>query len=100
VGSSTAPRTESSHTIATQSVTMRDSAADAATSGAHGREIDSGSVISVTDGNVHMAYPAGATMTRTADGVVVMSHGHVRKFSASAVVMQSGSYHVYAPVTH
>ena len=68
--------------------------------GPHGPEINSGSVFTVTDGNVHMAYERRDARLGLGDGVLVMSHGHVRKFSAAAVVMQSGSYHVYAPVNH
>ncbi|MDP9106195.1 MAG: hypothetical protein M3N49_09700 [Candidatus Eremiobacteraeota bacterium] len=100
VSSSTGPRAESSRTISTQGLPVRDSAAGTDNPGPHGPEIDSGAVFTVTDGNVHMAYAAGATMTRTGDGVLVVSHGHARKFSAAAVVMQTGAYHVYAPVAH
>lgn len=100
-GSTTSPRESSSRTVATQGIPMRDSDADTANSGPHGPEIESGSVFMVTDGNVHMAFPSGATMARTADGLLVVSHGQARKFSVAAVVTQSGSYHVYsAPVTH
>src|ERR1700676_5007803 len=99
VGSSTGPGAESSsRTVATRGVAMPDSAVDTVSSAPHGAEIDSGAVFTVTDGNVHMAYPAGATMTRTADGVLVINRGHARKFSASAVITQSGSYHTYSPV--
>jgi hypothetical protein len=100
-GSSAAPRESSSRTVATQGVSMRDWDADTANSGPHGPEIESGSVFMVTDGNVHMAFPSGATMTRTADGLRVVSHGREHKFSVAAVVTESGSYHVYSsPVTH
>jgi hypothetical protein len=85
--------------MATQGVSMHDSATDTTSSAPHDTEIDSGAVFTVSDGNVHKAYPAGATMTRTAGGMLVVSHGHARRFSAAAVVTRSGSYHIYSPVT-
>jgi hypothetical protein len=100
VSSSTSQHVESSQTISTQGLPARDSAAGTDNPGPHGPEINSGAVFTVTDGNVHMAYASSATITRTGDGVLVVSHGHARKFSAASVVTQSGSYNVYAPVTH
>ena len=68
--------------------------------GPHGAEIESGSVITITDGNVHKGYPASAIVERTADGVVVTLNGHRRNFSRAAIVSNGGSYHIYAPVSH
>ena len=86
--------------MAAPPVSIPDASTDAVNSAPHGPEIDSGAVFTVSDGNVHMSYPAGATMTRTADGVLIVNHGHTRKFSAAAVVTESGSYHIYSPVAH
>jgi hypothetical protein len=89
------------HNVAPPNVTGGAHAASSADAGGpHGAEIESGSVVSITDGNVHMAYPASATVERTADGVAVTIGGKTRKFSRAATVTSGGSYHIYAPVNH
>jgi hypothetical protein len=101
MGTNSAPHDASlSHNVASVSVGRGGADVSSADAGPHGAEVESGSVISITDGNVHMAYPASATVERTADGVVVRINGKTRKFSAAATVSSGGSYHVYAPVNH
>lgn len=101
VGSSSAPRdTSSAAKITTTNVAYDTRASEPAVAAPHGPEIESGAVVTVTDGNVRMSYPATVTITRTASGVVVSHNGITRTFSATATVTQNGSYHVYAPVTH
>ena len=102
MGAGSAPRDASlDHNVTPASIAggarAPSSASDA---GPRGPEIESGSVIGIDDGNVHMGYPASATVVRTADGVVVTLNGKTRKFSRTAIVSNGGSYHVYAPVNH
>jgi predicted small lipoprotein YifL len=66
----------------------------------HGEEIESGVPFMVTDGHVHVGFTGSTTITRTADGVIVTNHGQTRTFSSAAIVTQSGSYHIYAPIAH
>jgi hypothetical protein len=61
----------------------------------HGAEIESGSTIIVSEGNYHAAFPAGAKLVRTADGIVITYKGVTRTFSSTARV-DVGSYHRYA----
>jgi len=101
IGASSAPRDVSlRNKVAPAGVTRGQSAAFAEAAGPHGPEIESGSVITVNDGNVHMGYPGYATVARTADGVLVSLNGKTRKFSRTATVSTDGSYHIYAPVSH
>jgi hypothetical protein len=101
MGTSSAPHEASlSRNVAPASVGRRGADISSADAGRHGPEIESGSIISITDSHVHMAYPATATVERTADGVVVRSNGKTWKFSAAATVSSGGSYHVYGPVNH
>lgn len=101
MGASSVPRDVSlDHHVAPASITRGGPDASAADAGPHGAEIESGSVVSIDDGNLHMAYPASATVERTADGVVVSINGKTRTFSRAATVSNGGSYRRYAPVNH
>jgi hypothetical protein len=62
---------------------------------AHGAEIESAPNLIVSEGNRHAAFPPGATLKRTANGIEVTYHGVTRTFSAAAKV-DAGSYHRYA----
>jgi hypothetical protein len=100
MGATSAPHASSGHNVAPNGTAGGRAAVSAEAAGPHGAEIESGSVISITDSNFHMAYPAFATVERTADGVVVSIGGKTRKFSRTATVATGGSYHVYAPISH
>lgn len=99
-GTSSSPRDASSATRVTTAInaTFDTRASEPTVAAPHGQEIASGTVVTVTDGNVRMAFPETAIITRTAQGVVVTSHGRTRTFSAAAVVSATGTYHEYAPV--
>lgn len=62
---------------------------------AHGAELESAPTLIVSEGNTHVAFPPGAALKRTANGIEVTYHGVTRTFSASAKV-DAGSYHRYA----
>jgi hypothetical protein len=62
---------------------------------AHGPELESGSTFMVSEGNNHAAFPASATFTRTANGIVVTYNGVTRTFSSNARI-DFGTYHRYA----
>jgi hypothetical protein len=64
----------------------------------HGPETEAGVPIIVTDGNTHTMFPGSAIVSHSARGISVAYGRHVRAFSASAVVSQSGEYHHYAAV--
>jgi hypothetical protein len=49
----------------------------------------------VSEGNNHAAFPAGATLARTANGIVVTYRGVKHTFSSTARV-DTGAYHRYA----
>lgn len=101
MGTSSAPRDASlGRNVAPAAITGRGPVGSADASGPHGAEIESGVVISIDDGNMHMGYPSSATVERTADGVIVSINGKTRKFSRAATVSSGGSYHLYAPVIH
>ena len=65
----------------------------------HGAELEAGVPFMVTDGNSHVMFPGSAVVSRSKQGLSVVSGRHTRFFPASAVVSQSGEYHHYAPVT-
>jgi hypothetical protein len=101
MGASSAPRDASlGHNVAPASITGGGPASSADAAGPHGAEIESGPVISIDDGNMHMGYPGSAKVERTADGVVVTINGKTREFSRAATVSIGGSYHIYAPINH
>jgi hypothetical protein len=62
---------------------------------AHGAEIESAQTFMISEGNNHVAFPPGATLKRTADGIEVTYNGVTRTFSSSARV-GLGAYHRYA----
>jgi len=62
---------------------------------AHGAEIESAQNLIVSVGNNHMAFPPGATLKRTANGIEVTYNGKTRTFSSSARV-DTGTYRRYA----
>jgi hypothetical protein len=62
---------------------------------AHGGLLESAPTFVVSEGNSHMAFPPGATLTRTANGIEVRYHGVTRTFSSTAKV-ETGTYRRYA----
>ncbi len=62
---------------------------------AHGAEIDSRPTFMVSEGNYHVAFPPGATMVRTASGIVVTYKGVQRTFSSTARI-DAGTSRTYA----
>ncbi len=62
---------------------------------AHGAELEKGAALMVSEGNQHAAFPPGATLKRTADGIEVTYKGVTRTFSSNARV-DIGTYHRYA----
>ena len=100
MANSSAPHDASlSHSVAPAG-TGRAADASAEASAPHGPEIESGSVVTITDGNVQKGFPASATVERTADGVIVTTAGRTWKFSRAATVSNGGSYHIYARLNH
>lgn len=101
MANSSAPHDASlSHSVAPAGGMSRAVDASAEASAPHGPEIESGSVVTITDGNVQKGFPASAKVERTAEGVIVTTAGKTWKFSRAATVSNGGSYHIYAPVSH
>lgn len=96
--SNSVPRSAESNEQKTAADIRRISAANA--SRPHGAEVESGTPMTITDGNVHIIIPPSATVVRTADGfVVTYSTGRTRKFSKNAVAVVGGEFHRYAAVS-
>jgi len=62
---------------------------------AHGAEVEQAPIFMVSEGNGHLAFPPGATLARTPNGIEVTYHGIKRTFSSAARV-DVGTYRRYA----
>jgi hypothetical protein len=62
----------------------------------HGREVEHGTSVMISEGNHHMVFPGNALIVRNGDGITVTVNGAVTRFSKNAKVDRSGVYHKYA----